>query len=286
MKKTLKYGIVTATVVLSGTTALALAGLALPVEDEHRYSDYGVENLYGVITSETREKMEERGRRNAERKALEAEHEGDGSVVARQVHNLLLIHPEKREHVLATYELSPMSETDAEEIYGESVSTDYKVFRESARGGHMDESEATEAYRRIATAYVATANYYMTHELSDTDELLEADEAILAEFPDDAHMPERDAVWERLGCFGRSRVAINCRAYVQFLDDEALDLFEEAVDEDEICVSEAMLDVFRLTKGHVWTQRVFLVGYDMEELGEDGSGRLNEVAENHLDGIV
>ena len=279
MKKTLKYGIVTAAVALSGTTALALAGLSLPVEDEHLYSDYGVENLYGVMNLEN---IEARRRREA----LEAEHEGDGGVAARQVHNLLLIHPEKREHVLATYELSPMSETDAEEIYGESVSKDYMAFRESARGGRMDESEATEAYRRTATAYVATANYYMTHELSDTDKLLEADEAILAEFPDDAHMPERDAVWKRLGCFGRSRVAINCRAYVQFLDDEVLDLFEEAVDEDGICVSEAMVDALKLTKGHVWTQQVFIVGYDEAELGEDGSDRLNEVAENHLDGIV
>lgn len=286
MKKTLKYGIVTAAVALSGTTALALAGLSLPVEDEHRYSDYGVENLYGVITSETREKMEERRRRNAERKALEAEHEDDGGIADEQMHTTMLVHPEKKENILATYALEPMSETDAEKIYGTSVSTDYEMLREAARDGSMNEEDAAETYRKAATAYIATANYYMTHELSDTDKLLEADEAILAESSDDPHMPERDVVWKRLGCFGRNRVAVNCRAYVQFLGDETLGLFEEAVDGNEVRVSEALVDALKLTKGHVWRQQVFLVGYDEEELGEDDNDRLTEIAESHLDGIV
>lgn len=200
----------------------------------------------------------------------------------RQVRNILAI-PELSDDILATYDFHVLTEDEIHLIYGDDILALYG--RDLLYYGE-EEPYTAEQHRAIASAYIATANYYFSHLGGDSSEdyLAEMESEIAEAFPN--YQPsDAEKTMLAVGGFGRKRVAVGGKPDIGsfgeereiwyettfgggrdvyrymdgYLDEFAAQPFLDAIDGDKIHISEAMLEIFELTQRYVWVPEIVVV---------------------------
>lgn len=276
-KKAIAIAVIIAAVVIA-TLALPVATkLSMSTEPSGRGENPSVTNL----PEEPEPSQEERKRQARERKFRR------GQEVNRNCIREIASNEHKIGNVLATYDFHVMTEEEGRLIYGNDLDELY--------GRHPGDETDKEQRRIMFSAYLATANYYLTHLGQDgTDYLAKADKE-LRDLNPEYEPSSRDKAALAVGGFGRRRVAIcgktslgeyGAKTYALsywsifhdgYLDESAVSTFMDAIEGDKIHVSQAMLEIFELTQGTAWSPEITLLANYV-----DGDDETNE----RLQGIV